>query len=87
MTLAGRLRCTDRTIQRTLRRLETQGYVVTMARYRDDGDHGQTSNRYAPGPLLLPLLPPSGGPDVAGGDLVGAVAHGLRKRCSGPLGV
>jgi DNA-binding transcriptional MocR family regulator len=57
-TLATRLRCTDRTIQRTLRSLERQGYLVTVARYRE-GDHGQTSNRYAPGPMLLPLLPPA----------------------------
>jgi DNA-binding transcriptional MocR family regulator len=58
-TLATRLRCTDRTIQRTLRSLERQGYLVTVARYRE-GDHGQTSNRYAPGPMLLPLLSPPG---------------------------
>jgi DNA-binding transcriptional MocR family regulator len=70
-TLATRLRCTDRTIQRTLRSLERQGYLVTVARYRE-GDHGQTSNRYAPGPMLLPLLPPAGGRDVAGpGDTSG----------------
>jgi DNA-binding transcriptional MocR family regulator len=65
-TLAKRLRCTDRTIQRTLRSLERQGYLVTVARFRDEGDHGQTSNTYAPGPMLLPLLPPAGDRDVAG---------------------
>lgn len=65
-TLATRLRCTDRTIQRTLRSLERQGYLVTVARYRTEGDHGQTSNLYAPGPMLLPLLPPAGDRDVAG---------------------
>jgi DNA-binding transcriptional MocR family regulator len=65
-TLAKRLRCTDRTIQRTLRSLERQGYLVTVARFRAEGDHGQTSNTYAPGPMLLPLLPPAGDRDVAG---------------------
>lgn len=63
-TLATRLRCTDRTIQRTLRSLERQGYLVTVARYRAEGDHGQTSNLYAPGPMLAALLPPAGGRDV-----------------------
>jgi DNA-binding transcriptional MocR family regulator len=58
-TLATRLRCTDRTIQRTLRSLERQGYLVTVARYRE-GDHGQTSNLYAPGPMMAALLPPPG---------------------------
>src|SRR3546814_2337151 len=29
-------------------------------------DHGQTSNRYAPGPMLLPLLPPPGDTASAG---------------------
>jgi hypothetical protein len=55
-TLATRLRCTDRTIQRTLRQLEERGYLIIQARYRDD--QGQTSNLYAPGPLLVALLSP-----------------------------
>src|SRR5690242_6393305 len=56
-TLADRIGCSRRTVQRTLRSLERKGYLVTVARYRDDSDHGQTSNVYGPGPLLLPLLP------------------------------
>ena len=60
-TLAARLGCSKRTIQRTLRSLERKGYIVTVARYRDESEdgahHGQTSSVYAPGPMLLPLLP------------------------------
>jgi DNA-binding transcriptional MocR family regulator len=56
-TMATRLGCSRRTVQRALRGLEAKGYLVTVARYRDDSDGGQTSNIYAPGPLLLPLLP------------------------------
>jgi DNA-binding transcriptional MocR family regulator len=56
-TLAGLLKCHRRTVQRTLRSLEGKGYLVTVARYRQDSDGGRTSNDYAPGPLLLPLLP------------------------------
>lgn len=56
-TMATRLGCSRRTVQRALRGLESKGYLVTVARYRDDSDGGQTSNAYAPGPLLLPLLP------------------------------
>jgi hypothetical protein len=37
-----------------------------VARFRAEGDHGQTSNTYAPGPMLAPLLPPAGDRDVAG---------------------
>lgn len=61
-TLAKMLRCSKRTVQRTLRSLERKGYLVTVAEYRDiseDGHRGQTSNTYAPGPMLLPLLPPA----------------------------
>lgn len=61
-TMAERLGVCKRTVQRSLRRLELGGYLVTVARYRDESEdgehHGQTSNLYAPGPLLLPLLPP-----------------------------
>lgn len=57
-TLAARLRCSERTIQRTLRELERRGYLIIDAQYRDD--QGQTSNLYRPGPLLVALLPPAG---------------------------
>lgn len=59
-TLAKMLGCHKRTVQRTLRKLEAKGYVVTVAHYRDEAEdehHGQSSNTYAPGPMLLPLLP------------------------------
>lgn len=64
-TLAERVRCSTRTVQRTLRSLEGKGYLVTVARYRDESDGGQTSNQYAPGPLLMALLPPAGSQPVA----------------------
>lgn len=57
-TLAERLNCSARTIQRTARGLESKGYLIIEARYRDD--QGQTSNLYRPGPLLVALLPPPG---------------------------
>lgn len=63
-TLATRLRCTDRTIQRTLRQLEERGYLIVQARYRDD--QGQTSNLYVPGPMLAPSLSPGGHRDGTG---------------------
>lgn len=62
-TMATRLGCSKRTIQRTLRSLEAKDYLIVAARYRDlsedDEHHGQTSNLYAPGPRLLALLPRS----------------------------
>ena len=57
-TLATRLRWSVRTVQRTLRALEAQGYIITEARYRDD--QGRTSNLYRPGPALLAHLSPRG---------------------------
>jgi DNA-binding transcriptional MocR family regulator len=56
-TLAELLGWSRRTVQRTLRRLEDGGWIVTVARYRDD--RGQTSNEYKPGPMLAPILPPA----------------------------
>lgn len=56
-TLAKRLGCSERTVQRALRRLEAGGWIVTVARYRDDEARDRTSNEYRPGPTLLPLLP------------------------------
>jgi hypothetical protein len=53
-----------RTIQRTIRRLESGGYVVVEARHR--ADLGQQSNVYRPGLALLPLLPPSSDHAVTG---------------------
>jgi DNA-binding transcriptional MocR family regulator len=62
-TMARRLRCSDRTIQRTIRGLEQRGYLVVVPQFR--ADTGQQSNLYVPGPLLTPLLPPLGGsPDA-----------------------
>jgi DNA-binding transcriptional MocR family regulator len=63
-TMAARLRCSDRTIQRTIRQLEARGYLVVVPRFR--ADTGQQSNLYQPGPLLLPLLPPLGSDRDAG---------------------
>jgi DNA-binding transcriptional MocR family regulator len=57
-TLAMRLRWSVRTVQRALRSLEDQGYIVTEARYRDD--QGRTSNLYRPGPALIAHLSPRG---------------------------
>ena len=54
-TMAKRLGCSERTIQRAIRGLERGGWIVVEARYRDD--EGQQSNQYHPGPRLLPLLP------------------------------
>jgi hypothetical protein len=54
--LAERLDWSARTVQRTLRSLEAGGWIVSVARYRDDG--GRTSNEYRPGPMLAPLLAP-----------------------------
>lgn len=62
-TLADQMRCSDRTIQRTLHQLAERGWIIIEARYRDD--QGQTSNLYRPGPLLAPLLSPSGRHDDA----------------------
>jgi hypothetical protein len=56
-SMAKRLGWSVRTVQRTLRRLEAKGYLVTTPDFRAT-DKGQTANRYAPGPLLLPLLAP-----------------------------
>jgi hypothetical protein len=63
-TMAARLGCSERTIQRTIRRLESGGYVVVEARHR--ADLGQQSNVYRPGLALLPLLPPSSDRVVTG---------------------
>ncbi len=52
--LAGSMRCSVRTVQRTLRRLEAKWVIVAEARYR--ADDSQTSNLYVPGPVLRPLL-------------------------------
>lgn len=57
-TMARRLGCSDRTIQRTIRQLEQRGYIVVVEQHRSD--RSQQSNLYQPGPLLLPLLPPLG---------------------------
>lgn len=57
-TMAARLNCSDRTIQRTIRQLEVRGYLVVVAQHRSD--RSQQSNLYQPGPMLLPLLPPLG---------------------------
>jgi hypothetical protein len=68
--LAGILGWSDRTVQRWLRRLEAGGWIITEARHRDEsewGDKGQTSNRYRPGLMLLPLLPPADASPVTGG--------------------
>lgn len=63
-TMAQRLRCSDRTIQRTIRQLEARGYIVVEAQHRVD--KSQQSNLYRPGPMLLPLLPPLGDGSGAG---------------------
>lgn len=62
-TLARRLGCSERTIQRTARQLAGKGYLIIDARYRDD--QGQTSNLYRPGPLLVALLPPASASTVS----------------------
>ena len=56
-TLAKQLGWSVRTVQRTMRRLESDGYIVVRACYRSDD--GQASNLYESGPALLPYLPPS----------------------------
>jgi DNA-binding transcriptional MocR family regulator len=61
-TMAARLGCSERTIQRTAHELERRGYLIIEARYRDD--QGQCSNVYHPGPLLVALLSSAGGMPV-----------------------
>jgi len=52
-TIAERLNVSERTIQRTLRRLQEEGLIKSDARYRSHG--GQTSNQYDLSPLVAKL--------------------------------
>lgn len=52
--LAERMRCSERTVQRAIRGLEGAGMLVVVPQFRRDDS--QTSNLYAPGPILAPLL-------------------------------
>jgi len=82
-TMARRLDCSDRTIQRTIRQLEERGYIIVEPQFRSD--EGQQSNLYQPGPMLLPLLPPLGGGDGTerGGHVTGPVTRTAAERYSG----
>ena len=53
-TLAGRLRCSVRTVQYALRGLERKRLIERQHTFRPDG--GQMSNVYLIGPALAPLL-------------------------------
>lgn len=53
-TLAARLGCSERTVQRTCAALEARGLLVREARYRDDS--GQQSNCYHLAGALLALV-------------------------------
>ena len=79
-TMARRLDCSDRTIQRTIRQLEQRGYILVIAQRR--ADRSQQSNLYQPGPMLLPLLPPLGGGHATerGGHVAGPVTRMAGKR-------
>lgn len=53
-TLAARIGCSERTVQRTCAALESRGLLVREARYRDDG--GQQSSVYHLAGALLSLV-------------------------------
>jgi DNA-binding transcriptional MocR family regulator len=53
-TLAERLNCSERTVQRTCAALEARGLLVREYRHRED--EGQTSNRYHLAGALLALV-------------------------------
>lgn len=63
-TLAGRLRCSVRTVQYAMRGLVTRRLIEVRYTFRPDG--GQMSNAYAIGPALAPLLAPLNGDAGAG---------------------
>jgi hypothetical protein len=55
-TLAGRMRCSVRTVQYAMRGLIAKRLIEVQYTYRPDG--GQMSNLYLIGPALAPLLAP-----------------------------
>lgn len=55
-TLAERLNCSERTVQRTCASLEARGLLVREYRYRDESERDQTSNGYHLAGALLALV-------------------------------
>jgi hypothetical protein len=55
-TLAGRMRCSVRTVQYAMKGLIAKRLIEVQYTYRPDG--GQMSNLYLIGPALVPLLAP-----------------------------
>lgn len=60
-TLAGRMRCSVRTVQYAMRGLVSKRLIEVQYTFRPDG--GQMSNVYVIGPALSPLLAPAGPDD------------------------